>query len=102
MNLLQTIMPIPIPIPHPAYGSGGPVFWTEVETKITLSILIVTTIVLLLAIVVEKIRGTSWKDIFYEDSLKRTTFTSCVILISFCIYGIAIVGFLFYCVYSLL
>jgi hypothetical protein len=102
MNLLQTVVPIPIPIPNPTYGSGGPVVWTEVDTKITLAILIVTTIVLLLAIVYEKIRGTPWKYIFYEHSLTRTTFTSCVIGLSFTIYGIAILGFLFYCVYSLL
>jgi hypothetical protein len=98
MNLLQTIIPIPIPV-H-SHGSSGS--WTETDTKITISILIVTFIFFLLAIVIEKIRGTSWKNIFKVDIDELTMFSGFTILCSYIIFGIAFFGFLGYFIYTLL
>jgi hypothetical protein len=94
MNLLQTIIPVPIPID----GSSGP--WTETDTKVALSILIVTFILFLISIVIEKIRGTSWKDIFQADT--SILFSAIMIFWSYLVFCIAIFGFLGYFIYTLL
>jgi len=96
MNLLQTI--IPIPIPMDSHGSSGS--WTKTDTKITITILILTFILFLLAIVIEKIRGTSWKDIFKVDT--STLLSEAIIICSYLVFGIAIFGFLGYFIYNLL
>jgi hypothetical protein len=98
MNLLQTIIPIPIPV-H-SHGSSGS--WTETDTKITLSILIVTFILFLFSIILEKIRGTSWKDIFQVETYKLTIFSGLILICSYSVFGIAIFGFLGYFIYTLL
>jgi hypothetical protein len=98
MNLLQTIMPIPIPV---NYGdSSGR--WNETDTKITIAFLIVTFILFLLAIIIEKIRGNSWRDIFKGDTCKLTLFSEFIIFCSYSIFSIAIFGFLGYFIYTLL
>jgi hypothetical protein len=96
MNLLQTIIPVPIPID----GSSGP--WTETDTKVALSILIVTFILFLISIVIEKIRGTSWKDIFQVDVSELTLFSVIMIFCSYIIFGLEILVFLGHFIYTLL
>ncbi len=97
MNLLQSIIPVPIPVDT----NGSSARWTETDTKITLAILIVTFILFLLAIIIEKIRGNSWKDIFLFDG-DLTSFSICMIICSYSIFSMSIFGFLCYFIYSLL
>jgi hypothetical protein len=94
MNLLQTIIPVPIPID----GSSG--LWTESDTKIALTILILTFICFLLAIVIEKIRGVSLKDILQVNT--STLLSEAIILCSYSVFGIAILSFFGYFIYTLL
>jgi len=98
MNLLQTIMPIPIPV---NYGDSSG-HWTETDTKITIAVLIVTFILFLLAIIIEKIRGNSWKDIFSVIDGDLTIFSTFIIFCFYSIFSLAIFGFLCYFIYSLL
>lgn len=98
MNLLQSIIPVPIPVDT----NGSSVRWTETDTKITLAVIIVTFILFLLSIIIEKIRGNTWKDIFEIETLKLTIFSWCIIIFSYTVFSISIFGFLCYFIYSLL
>ncbi len=98
MNLLQSIIQVPIPV-DTNVSSGS---WNETNTKITLAVIIVTFILFLLAIIIEKIRGNTWKDIFEIETLKLKIFSWCIIIFSYAVFSISIFGFLCYFIYTLL
>ncbi len=96
MNLLQTIIHTSIPMD----SHGSSFSWTETDTEVILTLLILTFILFLLAIVTEKIRGVSLKDIFKVNT--SSLLSEAIIICFYLVFGIVILGFLGYFIYTLL
>lgn len=85
-------------------GPSGP--WTNGDTKIAITILILSVILLLIAILVEKLRGFTLREILTlsEDNWNDwlTAYTVISVITFYSIWGLAILGGLGYLIYGML
>ena len=85
-------------------GPSGP--WTNGDTKIAITILILSVILLLIAILVEKLRGFTLREILTlnEDNWNDwlTVYTVSSVCLFYLVWGLAILGGLGYLIYGML
>lgn len=85
-------------------GPSGP--WTSGDTKVVITILILSVILMLLAILIEKLRGFTLREILtisennFNDWL--TAYTIISVITFYSIWGLALLGGLGYLIYGIL
>jgi len=88
-------------------GSGGPSGpWTSGDTKIVITALILSFILMLIAILVEKLRGFTLREILTlnEDNWNDwlTVYTVSSVCLFYLVWGLTILGGLGYLIYGML
>ena len=85
-------------------GPSGP--WTSGDTKIAITILILSVILLLIAILIEKLRGFTLREILTlsENDFHEwlSAFTIIVVISFYVIWGLTLLGGLGYLIYGIL
>ena len=101
MTLLQQLIPIPIPVND---SSGSSASWTHEDTKIAITIWLVTFIWWVVSVIIEMlVNKTKFKDILLvDDYLLAFINTYCSIYVFYCVNLICVFGLLSYGIYNLL
>ena len=100
---LGIVMPIGKTVMYIPDGNDGPSGpWTETDTKVVISILVVLLILFVLAVIIELIRGTKLKNILLLDDWDMTMFSEMSIICFYGIWGFSLLCYLGYLIFGLL
>lgn len=86
----------------PDNGPSGP--WTHGDTKIVIVLMILSAMLMMISVVIEKLRGFTFREIFTLDDIENrkllSGFSIMSIILFYVINGIAILGELGYLIYT--